>query len=116
VSASESPLPTSRALSVTDCVQSALLCALLHGLRESAQLSCSLLEQIIGSRQACSEAAGSGVPVAPWVKIDKKGPDVVKLSVKYKDNPNWWTHSLLREGYGKDKYWVLLGLPGRDAA
>jgi hypothetical protein len=54
--------------------------------------------------------------VAPWVKIDKKGPDVVKLSVKYKDNPNWWTHSLLREGYGKDKYWVLLGLPGRDAA
>ena len=23
---------------------------------------------------------------------------------------NWWTHSLLREGYGKDKHWVLLRL------
>jgi hypothetical protein len=22
--------------------------------------------------------------------------------MKYKDDPNWWTHSLLREGYGKD--------------
>jgi predicted transposase YbfD/YdcC len=29
---------------------------------------------------------------------------------------NWWTHSLLREGYGKDKHWVLLGLPSRDSA
>ena len=37
-------------------------------------------------------------------------------SVKYKDYPNWWTHSLLREGYGKDKHWVLLGLPSRDSA
>ncbi len=27
-----------------------------------------------------------------------------------------WTHSLLREGYGKDKHWVLLGLPSRDSA
>jgi RES domain-containing protein len=34
----------------------------------------------------------------------------------YKDDPNWWTHSLLREGYGKDKHWVLLGLPSRDSA
>ena len=34
--------------------------------------------------------------------------------MKYKDDPNWWTHSLLREGYGKDKHWVLLGLPSRD--
>jgi hypothetical protein len=32
------------------------------------------------------------------------------------DDPNWWTHSLLREGYGKDKHWVLLGLPSRDYA
>jgi hypothetical protein len=39
-----------------------------------------------------------------------------KFSVKYKDDPNWWTHSLLREGYGKDKHWVLLGLPSRDSA
>ena len=37
-------------------------------------------------------------------------------SVKYKDYPNWWTHSLLREGYGKDKHWVLLGLPSHDSA
>ena len=35
---------------------------------------------------------------------------------KYKDDPNWWTHSLLREGYGKDKHWVLMGLPSRDFA
>jgi hypothetical protein len=38
------------------------------------------------------------------------------FSVKYKDDPNWWTHSLLREVYGKDKHWILLGLPGRDSA
>ena len=24
--------------------------------------------------------------------------------------------SLVREGYGKDKHWVLLGLPSRDSA
>ena len=29
--------------------------------------------------------------------------------MKYKDDSNWWTHSLLREGYGKDKHWVLFG-------
>jgi hypothetical protein len=29
-----------------------------------------------------------------------------KFSVKYMDDPNWWTHSLVREGYGKDKHWV----------
>ena len=45
-----------------------------------------------------------------------KGPHAGKFSVKYKDDPNWWTHSLLREGYGKDKHWVLLGLPSRDSA
>ena len=45
----------------------------------------------------------------------KKGPHAGKFSVKYKDDPNWWTHSLLSEG-GKDKHWVLLGLPGRDSA
>ena len=35
--------------------------------------------------------------------------------MKYQDDPNWWTHSLLREGYGKDKQ-VLLGLPTQTAA
>jgi hypothetical protein len=30
--------------------------------------------------------------------FDKKGPHAVKFSVKYKDDPSWWTHSLLREG------------------
>ena len=49
-------------------------------------------------------------------KADKKGPHAEKLSVKYKDDPNWWTHSLWREGYGKDKHWVLLGLPDSDSA
>jgi hypothetical protein len=48
--------------------------------------------------------------------FDKKGPHAGKFSVKNKDDPNWWTHSLLREGYGKDKHWVLLGLPSRDSA
>jgi hypothetical protein len=48
--------------------------------------------------------------------FDKKGPHAGKFSVKYKDDPNWLTHSLLREGYGKDKHWVLLGLPSRDSA
>ena len=28
--------------------------------------------------------------------FDKKGPHAGKFSVKYKDDPNWWTHSLLR--------------------
>ena len=46
----------------------------------------------------------------------KKGPHAGNFSVKYKDDPNWWTHSLLRDGYGKDKHWVLLGLPSRDSA
>ena len=62
--------------------------------------------------------------------FDKKGPHAGKFSVKYKDellnqvpinniislSPNWWTHSLLREGCGKDKHWVLLRLPSRDSA
>jgi len=26
--------------------------------------------------------------------FDKKGPHAGKFSVKYKDDPNWWTHSL----------------------
>ena len=25
--------------------------------------------------------------------FDKKGPHAGKFSVKYKDDPNWWTHS-----------------------
>ena len=39
-------------------------------------------------------------------------PDGLLIS----DDPNWWTHSLLHEGYGKDKHWVFLGLPSRDSA
>jgi hypothetical protein len=42
--------------------------------------------------------------------FDKKDPHAGKFSVKYKDDPKWWTYSLLREGYGKDKHWVLLRL------
>jgi len=34
---------------------------------------------------------------------DKKGPHAGKFSVKYKDDPNWWTHSLLREGFFMEK-------------
>ncbi len=48
--------------------------------------------------------------------FDKKGPHAGKFSIKYKDDPNWWTHSLLqkkREGYGKDKHYVLLRLQRR---
>jgi hypothetical protein len=30
--------------------------------------------------------------------FEKKGPHAGKFSVKYKDDPNWWTYSLLREG------------------
>ncbi len=48
--------------------------------------------------------------------FDKKGPLAGKFSVKYKNDPNWCTHSLLREGYGKDKHWVLLRLLSRDSA
>jgi len=44
-----------------------------------------------------------------------RGTHADKFRVKYKDDPNWWTHSLLREGYGKDQHWVLLGLPSRDS-
>jgi hypothetical protein len=42
-------------------------------------------------------------------------PHAGKFSVKCKDDPNWWTHSPLREGYGKDKHWVLLRLFSRDS-
>ena len=59
----------------------------------------------------------------PWLDFRKvtttdhdSAGNSVLFSVKYKDDPNWWTHSLLREGYGKDKHWVLLGLPSRDFA
>jgi hypothetical protein len=48
--------------------------------------------------------------------FDKKGRHAGKFSVKYKDDPNWWTHSFLREGYGKDKHWVLLWLLSRHSA
>jgi hypothetical protein len=49
----------------------------------------------------------SGWEVGVIKVFDKKGPHAGKFSVKYKDDPNWWTHTLLREGYGKDKHWVL---------
>ena len=52
----------------------------------------------------------SGWVVGVIKAFDKKGPHAGKLSVKNKNDPNWWTHSLLREGYGKEKHWVLLGL------
>jgi hypothetical protein len=58
----------------------------------------------------------SGWEVGVIKAFDKKGPHAGKFSVKNKDDPNWWMHSLLREGYGKDKHWVLLGLPSRDSA
>jgi hypothetical protein len=45
----------------------------------------------------------SGWEVGVIKAFDKKGPHAGKFSVKYKDDPNWWTHSLLCEGYGKDK-------------
>ena len=43
----------------------------------------------------------SGWEVGVIKAFDKKGPHAGKFSVKYKDDPNWWTHSLLREGYEK---------------
>jgi hypothetical protein len=39
----------------------------------------------------------SGWEVAVIKTFDKKGPHAGKFSVKYKDDPNWWTHPLLRE-------------------
>jgi hypothetical protein len=53
----------------------------------------------------------SGWEVGVIKAFDKKGPHVGNFRVKYKDDPNWWTHYLLREGYGKDKHWILIGLP-----
>jgi len=59
----------------------------------------------------------SGCEVGVLKTFDKiKGLPAGKFSVKYKDDPNWWTLSLLREGYGKDKHWVLLRLLSRDSA
>jgi hypothetical protein len=40
----------------------------------------------------------SGWEVGVIKAFDKKGPHAGKFSVKYKDDPNWWTHFLLREG------------------
>ena len=37
----------------------------------------------------------SGWEVGVIKAFDKKGPHAGKFSVKYKDDPNWWTHSLL---------------------
>jgi hypothetical protein len=44
----------------------------------------------------------SGWEVGVIKTFDKKGPHAGKFSVKYKDDPNWWTHSLLPEGYGNN--------------
>lgn len=38
------------------------------------------------------------------------------FSMKYQDDPNYYTHSLLREDYGKDKNWVLLVLQGKKVS
>ena len=57
----------------------------------------------------------SGWKVGGIRAFDKKGTHAVKFSGKYKDDPNWWRQSLLREGYGKDKHWVLLRLLNRSA-
>jgi hypothetical protein len=38
----------------------------------------------------------SGWEVGVIKAFDKKDPHAGKFSVKYKDDPNWWTHSLLR--------------------
>ena len=48
--------------------------------------------------------------------FDKKGPHVGMFSVKYKDDPNFYTYSLLCGDYGKDKNWVLLQLEGRKVS
>jgi hypothetical protein len=43
----------------------------------------------------------NGFEVGVIKAFDKKGPHAGaagKFKVKYKDNPNWWTSSLLREG------------------
>ena len=43
----------------------------------------------------------SGWEVGVIKAFDQEGPSRWqdrKFSVKYKDDPNWWTHSLLREG------------------
>jgi hypothetical protein len=45
----------------------------------------------------------SGWEVGVIKAFVKKGPHAGKFSVKYKDDPSWWTQSLLREGNGKGK-------------
>ena len=69
-----------------------------------------------GTSHTSSRVDGRLDSVGVIKAFDKKGLHAGKFSVKYKDDPNWWTHSLLREGYGKDKHWVLLGLPSRESA
>ncbi len=110
MSASESPLPTSRILS-----RSGLR---LKPCRRSASpwVQDKKKAPVAHPKPFDPNATPSRdiLHVLRHMKIkafDKKGPHDSKFSVKYKDDPNWWTHSLLREGYGKDKHWVLLGLP-----
>ena len=52
---------------------------------------------------SCARAyVNQGVAISTKA-FDKKGPHAGKFSVKYKDDPNWWTHSLLREGFVMEK-------------
>jgi hypothetical protein len=58
----------------------------------------------------------TGWEVGQVKAFDKKGPHAGMFSVKYKDDPNYYTHSLLREDYGKDKNWVLLVFQGKKVS
>ena len=58
----------------------------------------------------------SGWEVGVVKAFDKKGPHKDTFSVKYRGDKNWWMHSLLREGYGQDKHWVLLKLLCRNVS
>jgi hypothetical protein len=41
-------------------------------------------------------ATESGWEVGVIKAFDKKGPHAGKFSVKYNDDPNWWTHFCVR--------------------
>jgi hypothetical protein len=75
-----------------------------------------LYSMISSTMSSTQKTCQSGWEVGVIKTFDKKGHHAGKFSVKYKDDPNWWTNSILREGYGKDKHWILLGLPSRDSA
>jgi hypothetical protein len=63
----------------------------------------------VGDHEADPTVMLEDVPqdmVLKTLKESYKGPHAGKFSVKNKDDPNCWTHSLMREGYGKDKHGV----------